>query len=91
VAVRVQVILDEQERERFRRQALDEGKSLSAWLREAGRERMAARHAEERLQTKAALQRFFRACDEREPGKEPDWEQHLAVMGQSRGSGASAT
>ncbi len=37
---RIQVLLDEAEREEFRRQAEREGVSLSAWLRRAARERL---------------------------------------------------
>jgi hypothetical protein len=36
MAVRIQVVVDEREREAFRAQARAEGRSLSGWLREEG-------------------------------------------------------
>lgn len=84
--MRIQVIVDEHEREAFRAQASAEGRSLSEWLREAGRERL-ERQRPEQLRTPEDLRRFFAACDERESGREPDWDEHLAVMGRSRAEG----
>ena len=81
---RVQVLLDDEERERFRHHAAREGLSLSAWLRDAGRERLAAAAAGARLESVEQLQRFFAACDAREKGQEPDWEQHQAVIDASK-------
>lgn len=84
--MRIQVIVDEQEREAFRAQASAEGRSLSEWLREAGRDRLASREPD-RLRTAEDLQRFFAECDEQETGREPEWEEHLAVMEESRRQG----
>ena len=88
MATRVQVVLSEEERDRFKGQARREGLSLSAWLRLAGRERLEAAGARLRFDTPEALDDFFRECDARETGREPDWEEHLRVMTASRGSGA---
>jgi hypothetical protein len=86
---RVQVILSEAEREAFRTQAAAEGKSLSSWLRDAGRTRLA--DLERRpLRTADDLRRFFEALPDQE-GVEPDWEAHLRVIGDSRRGGASST
>ncbi len=90
MATRVQVVLGHEERERFRRQAELEGKSLSSWLREAGRERLDTRRAR-RIGSAADLNAFFRKCDERERGREPDWEEHRAVIDRSQRSGQSPT
>ncbi len=90
MATRVQVVLGQEERERFRRQAELEGKSLSSWLREAGRERLDTRRAR-RIASAADLNAFFRKCDARERGREPDWEEHQAVIERSRRSGQSPT
>jgi hypothetical protein len=87
---RVQVLLEEGERERFRRQAAREGLSLSAWLRRAGLERLDARGAR-RIGTVGELRDFFRAVDAREAGREPDWEEHEKVIARSRASGQSDT
>lgn len=76
---RIVVFVDERQREMFRDQAAAEGRSLSEWLREAGRERL--EHAQpSQLRTRDDLERFFNACDEREHGREPDWEDHLGVI-----------
>ena len=88
--VRVQVILEEREKEAFERRAAEEGVSLSRWFREAGRTRLAARPGEKAL-TVAQLRRLFSACNARESGREPEWEEHLAVMGSSRARGTSGT
>jgi hypothetical protein len=87
---RVQVLLDEGEQEHFRQQAEREGMSLSAWLRQAGQERLRSRRGR-RLSTLRDLRDFFRAIDVREKGREPDWEEHLAVINRSRSSGQSGT
>jgi hypothetical protein len=89
VSVRVQVILDEAELSRFRSRARKESKSLSAWLRDAGRAQLVADGQQRLLDDAAALRDFFRACDRREgDGHEPDWDEHKAVLGVSYRSGA---
>ncbi len=91
MAVRVQVVLGEDERELFRRQAAAEGLSLSAWLRQAGRDRLSAERKAAMLDSVQALRAFFEECDQREEGWEPDWQEHLDVMAQSRGQGLPET
>jgi hypothetical protein len=87
---RVQVLLEESEQEHFRQQAEREGLSLSAWLRQAGQERLRSRRGR-RLSTLRDLRDFFRVVDAREKGREPDWNEHLAVIERSRASGTSGT
>ena len=86
---RVQVVLDEEERSRFQVAAAACGEPLSAWFRQAGRERL-------RVQASARadswdLEAFFSACDRRETGQEPDWDAHLDVIAESRSTGSSRT
>lgn len=88
MASRIQVVVDDEEKERFRRQAAREGKSLSAWLREAARSRMARRGAP-RLDTVEELQSFFDACDERETEPEPGWKEHRRMIERSARSGSA--
>jgi hypothetical protein len=83
---RIQVIVEPQEREAFRRCAKAQGESLSNWLREAGRRRLADEEPSE-LTDPAALRAFFDAVTEAEHGVEPDWSDHLAVIEASRGTG----
>ncbi len=86
---RVQVILSDEEREAFRQQAAAEHLSLSNWLRQAGLKRLEAQQ-QRPIRTTAELREFFTSLpDESEP--EPDWERHLQVIQESRGSGASTT
>lgn len=88
MADRVHVVLHTAEKERFRAAAAREGKTLSAWLRDAAQERIAAADRDRGLATPQDLEAFFRRCDEREVGREPDWEVHRQVIERSIGSGA---
>lgn len=74
------ILLDRAEKERFRRWAEREGKTLSEWLREAAREKLAASSAGRALDTREALESFFEGCDARERGEEPDWAEHRRVI-----------
>lgn len=89
--VRVQVLIEEREREAFRQVAEQEGKSLSGWMRESALDRLEATKTAGRITSSADLRRFFKACDLREKGREPDWEEHLKVMEESRKTGRSGT
>lgn len=90
MSVRIQVVLDSREREAFRARARAEGRSLSQWLREAGRARLEAGESTA-LRTPQDLASFFAACDTREEGREPGWEEHVAVIAGSRRQGLPAT
>jgi hypothetical protein len=88
---RIQVVIDEMERELFRREARKEGKSLSTWLREAGQKRLSARESTRRITSVKQLRAFFKQCDAQEKEHEPDWQEHLAVLEESYRSGRSVT
>jgi len=47
--------------------------------------------AHNKITSAADLRRFFKACDLREKGREPDWRAHLKVMDESRKAGRSRT
>jgi len=82
---RVQLIIPDDDRDRFVRQARREGLSFSAWLRAAARDRLEARERAQRFQSREDLQRFFEKCDAREgAGVEPDWEEHLRTIHESK-------
>ena len=87
--VRVQVLMEEEERERFRQLAQRSGLSLSAWLRRAGLEASARTDTDEALDSKESLREFFAACDARETGTEPEWEEHRQVIERSTRSGGT--
>lgn len=91
MSIRVQVILEESEQEAIRREARRQGVSLSAWMRRAAQERLQRQAEAQDLATEQDLQAFFAACDERETGVEPDWDEHRSVIDSSRGSGTSGT
>jgi plasmid stability protein len=79
MSVRVQVILDEEEAAKFRSRAARESKSLSAWLRDAGRKMLEA--SEQRpLNDPESLKVFFEKCRGREKGTEPDWIEHKVMI-----------
>jgi hypothetical protein len=80
MSVRVQVILDEKEATRFRSQAVKESKSLSAWLRDAGKKMLEIQSQQLRLTDPVSLQHFFKECDDREKGVELDWEDHKKLI-----------
>ena len=89
---RVQLVIPDEDRDRFVHQARREGMTLSAWLRAAARERLRERQRAKPFQSPEDLEEFFRACNSLEgPEKEPDWDQHLDLINQSRRRGASDT
>ena len=90
--VRVQLIIPDEDRDRFVYQARREGLTLSAWLRAAARERLEDRQRSELFESPAALEEFFRACDALEgPEAEPEWDEHLSAIAESRRQNAANT
>jgi len=89
--VRVQVLMEKEEREEFRRMAERSGLSLSAWLRRAGLEEAGRQKKQTELDTREDLQEFFAGCDAREQGLEPDWQEHRKVIEASKLAGDSGT
>lgn len=80
MSTRIHIVVEEHEKERFRREATRRGTSLSAWLREAAREQL-AEGASSGLDSLEALREFFDECDQRESGVEPDWEPGRRTSG----------
>jgi len=80
MSVRIQVILDEKEATRFKSQAVKESKSLSAWLRDAGKKMIELNRQQQRLTDPDSLKQFFRQCDQEGNGVEPDWEDHKKLI-----------
>ncbi len=72
----------------FVHQARREGMSLSAWLRAAAHERLERSQKDQKFNSEEEMREFFKRCDERAgPGREPDWEEHLKVINESRSRG----
>jgi hypothetical protein len=88
MSTRIQVVVDPRERDAFRARAMAEGRTLSEWLREAGRQRL-KESVPARLTKLDALDAFFAECDAAEEGSgpEPDWAEHLTVIEESRREG----
>ena len=87
---RVQVILSEEEREAFRRRAEARGTSLSAWLRDAGRQQL-ERERGAMLGDAAAVRQFFAALRDEPLDREPDWDEHRGALADSRVAGLPGT
>ena len=87
---RVQLIIPDEDRDRFVRQARGEGLTLSAWLRAAARDRIENRQRADRFNSAASVEAFFSACDCLEgPEREPDWDEQLSVITESRRRGSA--
>jgi len=89
---RIQLVMPDEDRDRFIHEARREGISLSEWLRLAARERVERRRQLARFATVDEVANFFTRCDQSgEPGVEPDWAEHLEVIRGSREGGVSGT
>lgn len=87
MSVRVQVILDEEEAARFKSEASKESKSLSSWLRDAGRSALERKKAR-RMVHPEVLRAFFGERRHKEKGMEPDWDEHKGLIMQGmKGAG----
>ena len=89
---RVQLVIPDEDRDRFVHQARTEGMTLSAWLRSAARQRLEQQQRFHAFKSQEDLEGFFRACDALEgSGREPDWKEHQAAIDESRRRGSSST
>ena len=60
---RVQLVIPDEDRDRFVRQARREGMTLSAWLRTAAYKRLLEQQVSRPFESPADLEEFFRGCD----------------------------
>ena len=87
---RIQVVVANHEKEVFRAAAERAGMSLSSWLKHCATQVLDAtdnkspKNAEE-------LHSFFKECDAREGGVEPDWAEQKRIIEQSSTSGITNT
>ena len=90
---RVQLIIPDQDRDRFVHQARREGMPFSAWLKAAAQDRLEDSRRSKRFESPEQVKEFFRMCDTLEdgPDTESDWEEHLRVINESRLSGSTGT
>jgi len=76
MSARIHIVVESEEKERFRARARQEGKTLSEWLRDVARQALVRGEGGAEIRTLDELRGFFCRCDEREQGTEPDWEAH---------------
>ena len=89
---RVHITIPDEERDRFVHQARSEGMSLSAWLRLAAWERLREHRTVPTFSSVEEIESFFDSCDSLEgPEIEPEWEEHLKIIRESRQRGISTT
>ena len=82
---RVQLVIPDEDHERFVHQARKEGLTLSAWLRAAAHERLEDQRRSELFQSPTDLEKFFMTCNTLDgPEVEPEWDQHLSAITASR-------
>ncbi|MEM5788220.1 MAG: hypothetical protein AAGU11_12950 [Syntrophobacteraceae bacterium] len=79
MSIRVQVILDEEDFSKFKAEASKESKSLSSWLRDAGRSALERRKTK-RMVDPEELSIFFEERRAKEKGMEPDWDEHKRLI-----------
>ena len=85
---RVNLVISDDDRDRFICQARREGMTLTAWLTAAARERLEKAHRARPFESPEDVEDFFRAGDTAAgPGPEPDWKDHLDVIDRSRTHG----
>ena len=90
----VQLTLSDDEGERVKKQAQKEGITAEAWLTAAVLDRLRLREevsylgTGRRFQSAEELQEFWKRCSAvAGPGREPDWEEHLKAINESRSRG----
>lgn len=89
---RVQLVIPDEDRDRFMHQARREGMSFSAWLRAAARERLERKQQTRVFESEAEVEAFWRKCDQLQgPGRELDWEEVLEIINTSRSKGLPST
>ena len=89
----IQLVIPEEDRESFARQAAREGKTLDAWLLSLARQRVvgqqpARKKTGERFKSAEELRAYLRAHSSLDgPERELDWEEHLRNIDESRRQG----
>lgn len=82
---RIHFVLEEAEKSRYQSQAASEGKSLSAWMREAAAEKLGAAEATARFRSVEELRQFVKECRGRAgAGREPDWADTKRLIAESK-------
>ena len=89
---RFQLIIPDEDRDRFAHQAHLEGMTLSGWLRAAAEDRIRQREHLKPFTSSVDVREFFQTQDDSESGlREPDWEEHLKTLHESKLAGSPGT
>jgi hypothetical protein len=87
MSTRIHIVVEPAEKERFRARARQEGLTLSEWLRDVARQALVRGEGGTEIRTVDELREFFKRCDEREKGTEPDWAAHRREIEESMRDG----
>jgi len=87
MSARIHIVVEPEEKERFRARARQEGKTLSEWLRDVARQALVRGEGGTEIRTVDELREFFKRSDEREKGTEPDWDAHRGQIDESMRDG----
>ena len=86
---RVQLIIPDEDRERFVYQARLEGMTLSGWLRAAAEEKLKRKDLLKPFRSSDEVREFFLARNRSESEvPEPNWEEHLKTLHDAKMSAA---
>ena len=78
---RFQLIIPDEDRDRFAYHARLECMSLSGWLRAAAEDRIKGRERLKPFSSSADVREFFQAHDDSGSDlREPDWDEHLKTL-----------
>ncbi len=87
MSARIHIVVEPEEKERFRARARQEGKTLSEWLRDVARQALVRGEGGAEIRTVDELREFFKRSDEREKGTEPSWDAHRRQIDESMRDG----
>lgn len=89
---RFQLVIPDEDRDRFAHQAHLEGMTLSGWLRAAAADRIKQKERLKPFTSSEDVRQFFASHDDSGSDlREPDWEEHLKTLGESKMAGTSGT
>ena len=89
---RFQLIIPDEDRDRFAYEARLEGMTLSGWLSAAAEDRIERRERFKPFTSLADVREFFQAHDDSGSGlREPDWEEHLKTLREAKLAESSGT
>jgi hypothetical protein len=80
------------DRARFKRQAVNEGLSFSAWIRAAAQQRCDLAEQTRRFASEADVREFFAEHDKSlPPGRGPGWDEYKAIIDEIPRDGPGGT